>query len=145
MITTPRQGIYLQLRHRFHSRRTEWTAAAQSVIWGIVLLGPSDTFASSPAFATFRSFIAEDALGWIMLSLGLIRLIGLIINGSRKKVTPWIRVTTAFMGCGAFTFISLTFAMSGVWSTWLAAWPVLAITELFNVYGAMRDARVANG
>lgn len=138
-------SLYLQLRHRFHSRRTEWTAAFQSVIWGLVLLGPTDTFAGSAAFAVFREHIDENLLGWAMLTFGVARLGGLFINGARKQITPWIRVATAVIGCGVFTFISLSFAASGVWSTWLAAWPVLAFTELLNIHSAMRDARVANG
>lgn len=140
----PRHALYLQLRHRFHSRRTEWTAAIQSVIFGLVLLGPGDAF-NGAAFGALRDHIGEATLGWLMVAIGLVRLAGLFINGARKQVTPWIRVTTAILGCGAFTFISLSFAASGVWSVWIAAWPVVAVTELFNIYGAMRDARVANG
>jgi uncharacterized membrane protein HdeD (DUF308 family) len=141
----PAHALYLQIKHRFHSRRTEWTAAIQSVIWGVVLLAPGDAFASSPAFAIFREIINENVMGWAMVIVGVVRLVGLFINGARKEITPWIRVATAAVGCGVFTFISLSFAASGVWSTWLAAWPVVAVTELFNIHGAMRDARVANG
>jgi hypothetical protein len=136
-------ALRLKLRGGFHSRRTEWTAGAQSLIWGLVLLAPGDVFNSSPAFAFLRNHISEDVMGWIMIAVGIIRFIGLRINGSRKKITPWIRVAMALVGCGVFTLISLSFEATGVWSTWLAAWPVLAVTELFNVYAAISEARQA--
>ncbi|MDR3473309.1 MAG: hypothetical protein P4M09_16745 [Devosia sp.] len=137
-------SLYVRISHRFHSRRTEWTAGVQSVIWGLVLLAPGNVF-DFPAFIIFRGLIDERLMGWGMVGLGVLRLIGLIVNGARKEVTPWIRVGTAFLGCGVFTSISMGLAASGVWSTWLAAWPVLAVTELFNIHGAMRDAKVSNG
>lgn len=135
----------LTLGEHFGPRRAEWVAAAQSMVWGFVLLGPSDTFSSSPAFALFRQYISEDVFGWLMMTVGIVRMISLVINGRRKKTTSWMRFAAAFVGCGIFMFISLAFAASGVWSTWLAAWPFVALNEFFNIDAAVRDARVAHG
>jgi uncharacterized membrane protein HdeD (DUF308 family) len=134
--------FFLRIQHRFASRRGEWMAAAQSVIWGVVMLAPGDMFSTSPAFRIMAGYISEDTLGWIMLVVGILRIVGLVINGSRKDVTPWIRVTSALLGCGTFTFISLAFAASGYFGVWVAAWPFVAFTELFNIHSALRDARV---
>jgi uncharacterized membrane protein HdeD (DUF308 family) len=136
--------FFLRIQHRFASRRGEWTAAGQSIVWGLVLLAQGDVFSTSTAFRIMAEYVTEDTLGWVMLAVGILRIIGLVINGSRKDVTPWIRVTSALLGCGAFTFISLAFAASGYFSVWLAAWPFAAFGELFNIHSALRDARVHN-
>ena len=131
----------LSIQHRYSSRKNEWKAAAQSIVWGAVLIAPGDAFATSPAFAIMGRYVTEGVMGWTMLLIGIARIIGLVINGSRKDVTPWIRVLSAIVGCGAFTFISLAFAATGYFNVWLAAWPFASFTELENIHGALRDAR----
>lgn len=133
----------LRIAHAFRQRRMEWVAAIQCALWGVVLLAPVDTF-DGAAFAVFRNIMAEELWGVLLLLAGAVRLVGLIINGARKRITPWMRLAGAFVGCGIFTMISLCFASSGVISTWIAAWPVLAVVELMNISDTARDARLAH-
>lgn len=135
----------VQIAHKFHQRRTEWVAGFQCLLWGMVLLFPGSVYASSQSFSVLAQLIPEEVFGWLMVVVGGGRIIGLIINGARGKITPWVRLVSAFLGCGMFTAISLGFASSGVVSVWIAAWPVLAIVELMNMHDAARDARIANG
>lgn len=141
----PPASFYFMLSEHFGARRAEWIAAAQACVFGTVLLGPGDVFDSNSVFSGMRHLLSEEALGWTMMALGAARLLGLAVNGHRKKVTPWVRLTTALIGCGIFSFISLTFAASGVWSIWLAAWPFVVVNEFFNVDAATRDARREHG
>lgn len=136
-------SLLLRVMPHFRLRRTEWIAAIQSVIWGLVLLAPVDTFAG-PAFTFFR-FMPEEMWGAIMLVIGGLRLTGLIINGSRRTITPWMRLASAIVGWGMFTAVSLCFASSGIVSTWIAAWPVAAVIELMNIHDTAHDARQARG
>lgn len=135
--------FHLRIAHAFRQRRTEWVAAIQCALWGVVLLAPANTF-DGAAFSVFRSILAEELWGALLLLAGAVRLVGLIINGARKKITPWMRLGGAFVGWGIFTMISLCFASSGVISTWIAAWPVLAVVELMNISDTARDARLAH-
>lgn len=133
----------LRIAHAFRQRRTEWVAAVQCTLWGVVLLAPVDTF-DGAAFVVFRRIMPEEVWGALLLFVGAVRLAGLIINGARKRITPWMRLAGAFVGCGVFTMISLCFASSGVISVWIAAWPVLAVVELMNISDTARDARLAH-
>src|SRR4051812_40668007 len=44
----------------------------------------------------------EAVVGWLMVGLGFLRIGGLIVNGARKNVTPWIRSVSASLGCCLF-------------------------------------------
>ncbi len=137
-------GLYIRLKHRFGPRLTEWLVAVQTALWGGVLLLPSETY-QGLAWAAFREVISENALGSIMLFLGVLRLAGLIVNGARKNVTPWIRVFSASVGFLIFVGISAGFAFAGIISTWIAIYPALAFVELINIYRAAHDAGENNG
>lgn len=133
-------GVYIRLKHRFGPRLTEWLIAAQTALFGLVLLLPADIF-SGEAWLVFRQIkLSQGGMGLLMLFLGLARLAGLVINGTRPKVTPWIRVISASIGFMIFTGLSFGFALSGHVSTWIAIYPMIAMVELVNLYRAIFDA-----
>lgn len=135
----PGAGLYIRLKHRFGPRLTEWLVACQTAMFGFVLLLPGKIF-DGEAWAVFRNLISEDAMGVLMVGLGLGRLAGLIVNGTRPRVTPWIRVISAGIGWIIFTGLSFGFAMSGHVSTWIAIYPMIALVECVNIYRAAFDA-----
>jgi len=133
-------GLWIRIQHRFGPRMTEWMLAAITAVWGVVLLLPGHTF-DQPTWAGFKAiFQDEDMLGQLMLLLGVVRIVGLIINGARKTVTPWIRSVSASFGFLLFVGITYCYMLSGVVSTWLAIYPVFALVELVNIYRAAHDA-----
>jgi hypothetical protein len=118
---------------------TEWMLALITALWGVVILCTGNQF-EQPAFAYFRSiFGQEEYLGSLMTLLGVLRIVGLIVNGARKNVTPHIRMVSAGIGCLIFAVISYCFLHSGIVSTWLAIYPPFMVVELANVYRAARD------
>lgn len=140
-------ALIVKFGYKFRLRRSEWIAGVQCLLWGIVLLLPTSTFDNGHAYDVIRAwpFVTETSLGGLMLAVGAARIGGLFVNGARKTVTPWVRLGSALVGAGIFTAITLGFAASGVIGTWIAAWPVLAVTEYFNIYDTARDARQVNG
>ncbi len=140
-------GVIKRTRSKYRARRGEWISAARSILFGVALLlpGSADVYNTNVVFSALRVYTDASTLGYIMIVLGLLRVAALVINGARKNVTPWIRVFTGLLGFGAFTFVSLALAASGIWSIWIAAWPLAAIGELYNIHDAMRDARAKNG
>lgn len=145
MIEVPdNHAVLIKHGYKFRLRRTEWIAGVQCFLWGIVLLLPVSVF-DGRAFSVIGTWASEDTFGFAMLFAGALRLAGLIINGARQRVTPWMRLGGALIGAALFTAISLGFAASGVIGTWLAAWPVLAVVEFMNLYDTTRDARQAHG
>lgn len=139
-------GIWIRIQHRFGPRMMEWFMAAHMIMFGWVLLLPSDTF-NQPAFMSFRQLVpSESFLGGIMFAIGCLRIIGLIVNGARKKVTPQIRQFSAGAGCLIWFGISYGFYDSNVISTWLAIYPLFGIAELVNIHRAAHDeGEIRNG
>jgi len=132
-------GIWIRIRHRFGPRMPEWFMAGHMILFGYVLLLPSQTF-NQPAFMSFRELVSsENFLGWLMLLIGCVRIVGLVINGARKNVIPQIRQYSAALGCMIWTGIVYGFASSDVLSTWLAIYPLFALCELVNIHRAARD------
>lgn len=139
-------GLWVRVRHRFGPRMMEWFYAGHLMFFGAVLLLPAQTF-NQPAFHAFTRLVpSEDFLGWLMLMIGCLRIVGLVVNGSREKVTPQIRQFSAGVGCMIWTGISYGFASSDVASTWLAIYPLFAVGELVNIHRASRDqGEIRNG
>ncbi|NSL22037.1 hypothetical protein [Agrobacterium tumefaciens] len=132
-------GMWVRIQHRFGPRMMEWFMAGHLIAFGWVLLLPSQTF-NQPAFMGFNEIVpSEDFLGWIMFVVGCLRIIGLVINGARKNVTPQIRQFSAAAGCMIWSGIAYAFASSGVISTWIAIYPLFAIGELINIHRAAHD------
>ena len=138
-------GIWIRIQHRFGPRMMEWFMAGHLILFGSILLLPTETF-NQPAWVSFRHLISEDFLGWMMFWIGILRIIGLIVNGARKKVTPQIRQISAGIGCVIWAGISYGFASSNVVSTWLAIYPLFALGELVNIHRAAHDeGEIRNG
>ncbi|THV13718.1 hypothetical protein [Rhizobium rhizophilum] len=139
-------GIWIRIQHRFGPRMMEWFMAAHMMMFGCVLLMPTQTF-NQPAWKAFRDlFPSEDLLGWIMFGVGMLRIVGLIINGARKNVTPQIRQLSAAIGCIIWAGITFGFYSSDVVSTWLAIYPLFAVGELVNIHRAAHDeGEIRNG
>jgi hypothetical protein len=139
-------GIWIRIQHRFGPRMMEWFMAGHMMLFGMVLLMPTQTF-NQPAWRAFRViFPSEDILGWTMFWVGVLRIVGLIVNGARKNVTPQIRQVSAAIGCFIWAAITFGFYFSDVVSTWLAIYPLFAFGELVNIHRAAHDeGEIRNG
>ncbi len=132
-------GVWIRIQHRFGPRMMEWFMALHLMGWGYVLLLPERVF-DQPTWIGFRQiFQDENLLGWVMAFLGVLRIVGLIINGARKHVTPMIRQVSAGTGCMIWAGITYCYASSGIVSTWLAIYPLFAVGELVNIHRAAHD------
>jgi tape measure domain-containing protein len=143
----------LRIQHRFGPRMPEWFMSIHMILFGYVLLLPTETF-NQPAFTAFRlipteavlGMSSENVMGGAMLLIGCIRILGLIVNGARKHVTPQIRQISAGIGCMLWAGITYGFFSSDVVSTWLAIYPAFAVSEAINIYRAAHDeGEVRNG
>lgn len=137
--TIPHPGLWIRIQHRFGPRMSEWIIAWIMFVWGLVLLLPADTF-EGPNFEFFKAVMSEFHWGIAMAFIGLSRIGGLIVNGARRNVTPWIRVISALFGFMIWVGICVAFSLSGVVSTWIAIYPTFALVEIVNIYRAAHDA-----
>ena len=132
-------GVWIRIKHRFGPRMMEWFMAFHTAAWGYIVYSVPELF-SQPAWTGFSAvFRSSHWLGAIMMALGIVRVIGLIINGARKDVTPHIRQVSAGVGCMIWVGVTYCYASSGVISTWLAIYPLFAIGELVNINRAAHD------
>lgn len=134
--------VLVRMPHVFGPRWTEWLGAGAALFAGIGLLHPTVAFES----ASFSSFDfapwAETFWGYFLTIIGSLRFIALIINGRRKRITPWMRLSGALISFLVFLGFSIGLAFSGVVTTWPGAWPVLALMEFVNIVRATSDARI---
>lgn len=132
-------ALWVRIQHRFGPRMMEWFYSFHMLGWGYVLL-KNDSLFSQQSWSAFQQLFGTEAfLGWSMAILGMLRILGLVINGSRKEVTPHIRQFSAAVGCLVWAGISFCYYQSGVLSTWLAIYPLFALGEGVNMYRAARD------
>jgi hypothetical protein len=94
----------------------------------------------SPTTHPFQ-YIREDILGALFIAIGAMRLGGLIVNGARKEVTPWIRAVSASVGFLVYLFGAINFGLIHIWS--LSLWMGAAVAELVNIYRATHDAKLS--
>lgn len=138
-------AIVLHYGYKARLRRTEWLCGAVCFIAGFVLLAPGSLFDNGAAYSFIRTVISEELLGVITIFAGALRLAGLIINGARRTITPWMRLGGAVLGAGIFTALSMGFLASGVVGLWTIGVPVYATVEYLNIWDTTRDARQAHG
>lgn len=131
-------AVWVSIKHRFVPRKTEWILAWIMMMCGIVLLHPYETF-DLPSYILFKSVMPEIFWGVLITFIGASRLVGLLINGTMRRVTPWIRATSAAFAFFFWLGITFALAFSGTVGWWIAFFPTFVAVEVMNVYQAMRD------
>lgn len=138
-------GIIFRIAHRFQQRFVEWVASFQLMLMGMVLLHPSDTFALSQTYVVMRKMASEEYWGLFLFYVGFFRIVGLIVNGARQDVTPWIRAIGA--GVGFMVFGAIAYGFVAPWfiglppSLGIAIFPPLMAAELVSLFYSVKDAK----
>lgn len=139
--------IVTGIKSHFHTRAGEWFCTAVMLWWGVVLLLPGETFASSPSFTGLAAIWSEVWWGLVCLIVGTVRLIALILNGTFAHTryghfSPHVRAAMAFASCfvwfqivyGLFASMAITPPSTGT-GTYLL---ILAL-DVVNFRRAMDD------
>jgi len=119
-----------EVRDRLGPRLNEWEHAFILMVAGAVLSAP---------LVVLDNVQRQDLWGLTFMILGTIRLISLIINGIRRRVTSWLRALSAVVSSGAFLFISIGYVYAGKIGIVAPIFLILALFEWFNFGRAMRD------
>ena len=133
------------VRVQMNDRALEWFSACVMLAWGAVLAFPGDTL-SGASFMAFRQLhMTEYLWAWLFGAIGAARLAALYVNG-RWPRTPHIRMVGALFGALSWAQVAWliaegTFFQTGVASTGMAVYGLLAAADLFSVYRAAFDAR----
>ncbi len=137
--------IFIRLRQRFRHRASEWFCAANTLWWGLSLVHPDDTFASSIAYTAFRNTLNESALGAALTVLGAAWIAGLIVNGKMQRVTSTTRAICALVGAVSFGMLAFGFiasiVVSGTMNTASGNYTLVSILAFYSLYWIAIDKR----
>ena len=138
-------SLWTVIGSHFGPRLSEWGCSLNMIILGVVFIARDDIF-NTRTFTYFKAVFGSQIVpGSVLFLFGFLGLMGLTINGMRREVTPWIRYSRACIGFLLFTGMSTCFALSGIYTVWLAFFPVAALIELVNMFTTSKDAGETNG
>lgn len=133
------------LKARFAShfaiRLGEWFSGIILSSMAVLMFCATRMFEASPAyFAGLAAFGSQPVWGGVFVVFGGVRLVALYING-RKPITPYIRMTLAFLSCFVWWQLTISLFASGVPGLGWALVPWLLCLEMYNVFRSSADAR----
>lgn len=132
--------MIVRFEQHVHIRLGEWLAAAIELSLGVLLFAAPAMFASDDLFAVMRQFAAQQVWAFAATIIGGARIVALYVNG-RKSITPYIRMTMAFLSCFVWYNFALGLILSGIPALSLATVPWLLTLDIYNVFRASADAR----
>lgn len=110
-----------------NSSPLETAVAIQSILWGIVLLMPQQTYTSSTVYVILSKVASENVLGIVMLAIGILQLI--IVHISKQDQRRTIVVVSLLV----WSFVDATFWLSGSSSTGAAAHLVTVLMLVWSL------------
>lgn len=132
----------MRIAEHFSERVSEWILSGMLVTWGLQCLHVPAEFWNDPIYAGIAKIMPKTMFGVVALSLGLGRMVALYINGAKRR-TPHARAVGAFLSC--FLWMQLTLGLLSAGSALgNSIIPWVFVAEMWNVYRAARDARLAD-
>lgn len=135
--------ICTRFAEAFFPRMSEWTPAGTVAFLGWILtVNPNlMTSAQSSAYDLMLSIASQPAWSAVLMIFGAARLAILLINGAWRR-SPLARAAMAFLSCFLWTQIMLSFLP--VFGLAFGMSVGFLVTDVINVFRAMRDARTVD-
>ncbi len=126
------------LRAAFMERLAEWAFATIALGVGMSLAFDGHVF-DLPEWALTRMILGQEALGWITIAIGLMRLAALAVNGAWR---PTYHLRALFAGICSVMWFSLGVGFYGAHSQgiWVGILPALFFFDAINMRRAIVDA-----
>lgn len=135
--------VHLRFQDTLPLRVPEWIWAGFTAAWGWNIMIHPSMFANNPRFFSgVAAIMPQGAWGSLAICTGLVGLIALGINGF-WRATPFIRTLAAFGRAMLWLLFFFGLNASGNASTGPLLYLGLVVTEIWNIYRAMGDARTA--
>lgn len=135
--------LSIRFRETFRERMPEWVVAVGMTTWGLTTLNSGDLFTTSKFFHPLLLVMNQTEWGVMALTVGLARLLFLVINGAWRP-SAHIRA----VGCilGAMLWSNLLIAtLSLEWLTPTVAMPAtLLFIDIISLWFAAGDAKLAD-
>lgn len=135
--------VIVRFQKTFPIRVSEWALATILFNFGMVVLLNPGILEEKVNFAGLIVMMSERGWGVSCTALALIRLGALAVNGAWRP-TPHIRAVAAFATMVVWMLISFALANSRFPSIGLSTYPIFLLLDMYNVYRAASDARIAD-
>ncbi|MEE8629708.1 MULTISPECIES: hypothetical protein [Methylobacterium] len=126
------------------ARDLEWLGAFMAFAFGTVLALPGNTFATGLHWQRFAAIMPEGAWAGLMISLAIVRMMALTING-RWRRTPLLRAICAILGSAVWGYVAMLMyapSLGGI-QTGVGVYTVAALADVWSAYRSGRDIPVA--
>lgn len=134
--------IQTRLADAFFPRLLEWQAAFVMLAGGLLMLVNEDLFLDSyVGYDLMLRWAAQASWGWYALTLGLVRIAVLLVNGAWRK-SPHARAVAAFLSCSVWFPLYVSMSAAAGWGVVFAGG--MLIGDLLNIVRTARDARVVD-
>lgn len=135
--------MLISLHEHFPVRVTDWLLSAMLFSWGGRVIYMDPNVWALPTYSGLNEIASQQTWGAVALCLGLMRLGALVVNGAVRP-SPHLRLVGAFLAIFLWVQLSLGMMFSESTGAAVAIFPWLAFADMFNVYRAAQDARVAD-
>lgn len=143
MIVAHARTLYSGIAGHLRTRLTEWLMAGFLAVFGLRLLGPGETFASSGGYDHMAAIMTESQWGGSLVAVAGLRIAALTINGSYKPLAPWspvIRSATAFTSAAAWYLIAQTLYLGNPAGTGWSTYGLCLVADIYLANVIARDA-----
>lgn len=131
------------IRDHFKERFAEWIIGTALTGWGLVVLFSPGVFETSSNFATMEGIASRSAWGFVALSIGLIRLAFLIINGTWQRSAHLRAIGAGLSACfwAAMlgSYLALDFLIPNIFTI-----GALLAADIFSLWFASADAKLSD-
>lgn len=135
--------LIVRFKETFRERAPEWALATGMLGWGLLALCSPGLFQVQEFFHPLLMMMAQDVWGVLALSVGILRLVFLVINGAWRP-SAHIRAIGCVLGSMLWGALFIA-ALSLGWLTPTAAlYGILLGLDLLSLWFSAGDAKLAD-
>lgn len=134
--------VFSGISDHFPSRASSWVTAGMCSHMGFLFLADPKLFTYQHSFGAMERVMSQHQWGMVCLTIGVLRLAALAINGSFPTLrwSPHIRAATSLLTCFVWLQFTLSFMASPVESSGEAIYPYLLLLDIWNGFSAAKEA-----
>jgi len=135
--------LIVRFKETFRERMPEWVLATGMLCWGLIALASPNLFATQELFKALLNFLPEMVWGVSVASVGIVRLIFLVINGAWRP-SAHIRAVGCFLGSMFWSSLVIASLMLAWLTPTTALFATLLGLDILSLWFSAGDAKLAD-
>jgi hypothetical protein len=127
-------------RHHLKLRFCEWIVGLGLLVWGAITLSRPGYFLTTPALANMTELASQNMWGWAAVSIGLLRMLFLFINGTWRR-SAHLRATGSALSAIFWAAVFGSYLTLGNVIPNLATIGILLSLDMYSLWFASEDAK----